>query len=250
MSLLGTLAKVAVGVAVAKGVSTMTRGGSGASGGGLGDLLGGALGGGSTGGAGTGSVFGGDRSPATTKSGGGLGELLAGRGSQSGGLGGLLESLSQASRPDDAPVAAPAGGSLGDLLNQSLQRFGEPETTPTSSQEDAARLMLRAMLQAAKCDGRIDEAEKKKLFSELGDIDREEMAFINDELAAPVDIEGLARDVPRGMGSQVYLMSLMGIDLDSKKEAEYLHQLAQALSIAPQEANAIHKRLGVPAIYR
>ena len=45
MSLVGTLAKVAVGAMVAKGVGGMMRGGSGGGGGGLGGLLGAALGG-------------------------------------------------------------------------------------------------------------------------------------------------------------------------------------------------------------
>ena len=237
MSLLKTLAKVAIGVAVAKGVSGMVRNRSGSTDGGSS--------GGSTGGAGSGTVFGGQQSPS-----GSLGDLLAGRGSSSGGLGGLLEGLSKASRPDQVQAAPPANGSLGDLLNQSLERFGEPETIPNPAQEADAKLLLRAMLQAAKSDGRIDAAEKQKLFGELGDIDREEMAFINDELAKPVDIEGLARDVPRGMGGQVYLMSLMGINLDSKAEADYLHRLAQALGVDKSEANAIHARLGEPALYR
>ena len=34
---------------------------------------------------------------------------------------------------------------------------------PTPQQDAVAGLMLRAMLQAAKCDGRIDEGEKKKI---------------------------------------------------------------------------------------
>lgn len=246
MSLLKTLAKVAIGVAVAKGVAGMARGaggsGSESGGGTLGDLL---RGGSREGG----SVFGADRDD-NRPSGGGLGEILAGRGSQSGGLGGLLEGLSKASRPSEARTAPPSSGSLGDRLNQSLERFGEPETAPTAAQEDAARLMLRAMLQAAKSDGKIDAAEKKKLFGELGDIDRDEMKFIDDELARPVDVAGLASDVPRGQESQVYLMSLMAIDLDSKAEAEYLHQLATALSIDRAEANAIHDKLGVPKLYR
>ena len=252
MSLLGTLAKVAVGVAVAKGISNISKGGG---------LTGAKPQSTSIGaGAGSGTVFGGDRSASTTQSGGpdmlgGLGEILSGRGTQSGGLGGLLESLSQASRPDgddgsaSAQVPSPAGGSLGDLLNQSLEKFGEPEAQPTQSQEETAKLMLRATLQAAKSDGKIDDGEKEKIFGQLGDIEPSEMAFIKEELAKPVDIDGLARDVPRGMGQQVYLMSLMGINLDSRSEAEYLHKLATALSITSKQANAIHARVGVPPIY-
>jgi uncharacterized membrane protein YebE (DUF533 family) len=52
---------------------------------------------------------------------------------------------------------AGAGGSSADALNQSFQKLGEPKVAPTPQQDAAAGLMLRAMLQAAKCNGRIDE---------------------------------------------------------------------------------------------
>lgn len=247
MSLLSTLAKVAVGVAVAKGVSGMAAGQKSARTGG---------------GAGTGSIFGdalsrgGSGGAANPSSGGGiLGQILAGRGTSSGGLGGLLEGLSQASRPagggagGDIQAAAPGGGSLGDLLNQSLDNFGEPETAPSASQEEAAKVMLRAMLQAAKSDGRIDGAEKEKLLGQVGDISREEMAFINEVLEQPVDIDALVRDTPRGLEAQVYTMSVMAIDLDKKTEAQYLLHLARALDIDARQANEIHTRLGEPTLY-
>ena len=275
MSLLGTLAKVAVGVAVAKGVSGMAKGegarprsggaGTGSvfddllspigstqtrngnSGGGLTDILaGGSKGGGSLGDLLSGGAGGGLAE---------LGKILAGggaaRGQSQGGLGGLLDGLSQASRPQGGaiPAAPPRGGSLGDLLNQSLDNFGAPVIQPEPAQEDAAQILLRAMLQAAKSDERIDADEKKNLLGQMGDISRKESAFINGELAKPVDVQALAQDVPRGMGSQVYMMSLMAIDLDSQNEAKHLHELARALGISPQEANAIHDRVGEPKIY-
>ena len=43
-------------------------------------------------------------------------------------------------------------------------------------------------------------------------------------MAAPVDAAALAREVPQGYGPQVYLMSLMAIEFDNRKEAEYLHR--------------------------
>ncbi len=242
MSLLGTLAKVAVGVAVAKGMASMTNKG------------------GSTGGGrpGSGSIFGGSNSPATRQSapqsGGGLqdmlGQVLSGRGGQSGGLGGLLDGLAQASRTTDAAATRPQSGSLGDLLNQSFERFGEPETAPSVQQEEHAGLMLKAMLQAAKSDGKIDAAEKEKLMGELGDISPQERDFINRELAAPIDVDGLAHAIPRGMESQVYLMSVMGIDLDNQAEAQYLHDLATTLGLEQNAVNHIHAQLGAPALYR
>lgn len=110
--------------------------------------------------------------------------------------------------------------------------------------------MLRAMIQAAKSDGTIDDAEKQRLLGQLGDdLDDEERQFIRDQMAAPVDPEALAREIPKGLESQVYLMSLMAIDLDHEDEARYLDRLARALNLDRPAVNQIHDELGVTKLY-
>jgi uncharacterized membrane protein YebE (DUF533 family) len=44
-------------------------------------------------------------------------------------------------------------------------------------------------------------------------------------------------------------MSVMGIELDQKVEAQYLHELASGLGLDRQQVNAIHDQLNVPRIY-
>jgi uncharacterized membrane protein YebE (DUF533 family) len=44
-------------------------------------------------------------------------------------------------------------------------------------------------------------------------------------------------------------MSVNAITPDNQAEARYLHELASALEIAPQTANAIHDSLGAPRLY-
>lgn len=205
-----------------------------AGGGGLGDLLGGLLG--AAGGAGAGGA-----------AQGGLGDLLGslvggGGGAAAGGLGGLLGSLTAGAAPQNDQ-------SFGDVLNASLANKGEPDVTPTPEQNAVAALMLRAMIQADKADGKIDDGEKQKLLGNLTDATPEEMAFVKHEMAAAVDIEGLANSVPNGLQSQVYTMSVMAINLDNQKEAQYLHSFAQALGLDKQAVNHIHSKLGVPALY-
>ena len=234
MSLLGTLAKVAIGIAVAKGVGgMMKRGRAGqpqttGSGGGLGDLLE-QLGGGSG-------------------SGGGLGDLIGnaprGRSDAGGNLGEIFGDFVKDAKPDREN-----NGSFGDIFNQSLERQGEPDIQPTRQQEVAAALMLRAMIQAAKSDGKIDRGEREKLMENLGEVSREEKRFVEQEFARPIDIADLARQVPRGLEQQVYLMSVMGIDLDNRTEAQYLHDLATEMGVSRDEVNGIHDHLGVPRIY-
>lgn len=302
MSLAKTLMKVAIGVAVAKGVSTLVKGGgtSGTSkaggrprgvddimdgignrsagtghrydpqaeqGGGLGDLLGqltgqssqprrrtnapkGGLddllgGGGQTGGLGDllGQLTGGGSAGrSTAQTGGGLGDLL-------GQLTGAQHGAAQA--------GGLGGGGLGDLLGAVLGGVGGATASgamtggaSSSRQEDlAAALILRAMVAAVKADGELDADEKRKLTEQLDGASREEIAFINAELEARTDVEDLAAQVPEGMEAQIYVMSLMAIDLDNQREAQHLDRLAKALALDPREVNALHDRAGVTRLY-
>ena len=293
MSLMKSLARVAAGVLVAKGMSAVIKNASASrsgqtagqasgtqsrrsggglldqilqgtqgssqgpsSGGGLGDILGQVLGGSTAaGGAGTGRRYGGPNSTGATGGLGGILDQLGGstRGGQSGGglgdlLGGLLGGAAGgalASRGSQQSNDA----SFGELLNDSLINKGEPEVAPTPEQNAMAGLMLRAMIQAAKADGKIDETEKEHLMSELGELDDEERQFIREQMAAPIDAAALAREVPKGMQPQVYLMSVMAIDFDSQDEAQYLHKLAQAMGLSPQVINQIHQQVGVQNLY-
>ncbi|UWR27846.1 tellurite resistance TerB family protein [Sulfitobacter sp. S223] len=288
MSLMKTLAKVAVGVAVAKGASAMMKngqrgstsqagglggllggltGGSAGGAGGLGGMLGG-LTGGSAGGAGglqdmLGGLLGGGAAGGSTGS-GGLGGLLeslggaqGGAGSQ-GGLGGLLGGLAGAAGAGGllgglggAVAKAPAQNdqSFGAVLNSQFDQTPEAPIEPSQDQEAAAALMLSAMIQAAKSDGTFDDAEKEKLLGQLGDVDAEEAAFVQAQLSAPIDIDGLVANTPDGMGQQVYAMSVVAIDLDTQDEAQYLHKLASAFGLQPAKVNDIHAQLGVASLY-
>jgi len=240
MGMVGTLAKVAIGAMVYKGVSGAMRGGG--AGGGLGGLLGkvgGAGGlGGALGGAGGGGLA------------GGLGGLLSGQGQgqaggqAGGGLGGLLESLGQGGQQDAA--AQPQQGGLGDLFNTALAGQ-EPQVDPAA--EKQAETFLRAMLMAARADGEIDAEEQQKITGNLGELDEQDANFIREEMSNPTSLEAFIPTVPAGSEQQVYLMSLMAINLDTQEEAQYLDKLARGLNIDQATSNAIHAKLGVPALY-
>ncbi len=285
MSLMKTLAKVAIGVAVAKGASSMMKSRSGAqtagADAGLGGLLGGLAGGAQGGGAGLQDMLGGLMGGAQGGTGAAglqdmLGGLMGGAQGGTGGLGGLLENLGGASGAGGGlqdmlgglAGSAGAGGllgalggavaqrpesnnaSFGEVLNSAFDQTPQEAIEPSADQEAAAALMLRAMIQAAKSDGKLDDGEQEKLMGQLGgDIDDGEAAFLRTEMQRPVDVNALVADVPRGMGPQVYAMSLLAIDLDSQTEAQYLHSLAQGLGMDATSVNEVHAQLGVPSLY-
>lgn len=289
MSLMKTLAKVAVGVAVAKGASAMMKKGSSGTSqtGGLGGLLGGLTGGSAAQSGGLGGLLGGlagGSSAHSSSIGGGLEDMLGGllggtsgsSGGLQGGLGGLLEQLGGAGGSSAGGLggllgglagAAGAGGllagtdetlrkrpastdsSFGSVLNSQFDATPEPAIEPSQDQEAAAGLMLAAMIQAAKSDGTFDEAEREKLLGQLGDVDAQEAAFVQAQLQAPVDVDALVSQTPKGLGPQIYAMSLLGIDLDTQNEAQHLHKLAQGFGMSPSEVNEIHAQMGVPSLY-
>ena len=108
----------------------------------------------------------------------------------------------------------------------------------SDAQEENAKLMIRAMIQAAKADGEIDDEERAKIMEHLGELEPEELAFVKAELAAPVDVNALAMDTGEQMKAQVYAMSLMAIRVDKASEAAYLDGLAAALALQACEDTA------------
>jgi len=173
---------------------------------------------------------------ATQQGGGNLGDLLGGllggQAGQGGGLGDLL------------------GAALGKQLpSGQLPSGGIQVQAPSVQQSDQAGLLISAMISAAKSDGGVDKEEQEKIVGQLGDIDQEEAAFIRAEMQKPLDVADLVRRVPRGMEQQVYVLSLMAINLDSKAEADYLDQLANSLNISNEVSNQLHQELGAPLLY-
>jgi uncharacterized membrane protein YebE (DUF533 family) len=206
-------------------------------GGGLGDILGSVLGGGnssSSGGGGLGDLLGSVLGGGKSSGGGGLDDLLKG------GLGGLLGgAIAKHAQTVDPDAPTPMPDDYGML----------PSDMEPHKANEQATLLIKAMINAAKSDGSFDKTEQQALLKKLGNVTRDEMEFIQNEFNKPVDVNGFANEVPRGMEHQIYALSLSAIDLDAQSEANYLGQLAQALRISPEEANQIHSQLGAPKIF-
>lgn len=198
-----------------------------------------------------GSVLGGGQQQSAGGLGGLLGSVLGGGQQQSaGGLGGLLGSVlggGQQAAPQQS-----AGGVLGGLLGSVLGGGEPPQVAPEqhAAANQQAEIIVRAMINAAKSDGRIDDAEKQKIVEGLGaEVSQEEIAFVQNEFNQPLDAAAFAASVPREMAGQVYALSLTSIELDSQNEAQYLGQLAQGLGIPPEVCNQIHDQMGAPKIF-
>lgn len=165
------------------------------------------------------------------------GGMLSQLGSGGTGLTGMLSALA-------GSAAAAQGKGVGGMLDT----FKTAGTAPDA--EEAAALMLRAMIMAAKSDGGIDKAEQAKILDALGDdADAEDRAYIQKQLSAKVDPEALAAEVPEAQKMQVYSASLMTIRVDTQAEADYLDRLARALGLDEAAVNLLHMQMGMQPLY-
>lgn len=188
---------------------------------------------------------------------------------QMGGMSGVQDALK--SNPQTAELAkqaeamlgrlsgGAAGGGLGRLLG-ALGGMGAAATTgvtgmldqltgttaATDMAETNARLMIRAMIQAARADGTIDAAERAVIMEHLTESTAEERAFVEAELTAPVDPLALARDTAEAARGQVYSAALMPIKADSAAEQQFLAALARGLGLDGATVAGIHAALGKP----
>jgi len=236
------------------GKSRVTRALEGTTGGSLNDLIGG-----------LGQMMG--KSSSGT---GGLGEMfsdiLSGAGSAKtaslGGLGALAGAILGGG--GKATKGAIGGGSLAMLASlafKALQSAGkkpaaaprslfEPQTTEEREEiEEDASIIVKAMINAAKADGHIDEKEVEKIIGKLDDdgLTQEEKQFFMEESRKPVDLNGIIASVGNreDMAAQVYAASLLAIEVDTVAEQNYLDALSRGLGLPEQSVVYIKSTLGL-----
>lgn len=168
----------------------------------------------------------------------GLGGSDASSGSRGNSLGGLLGGLA------GAAGGATGAGKMTGLLDRTRAM---PEDS--AEEEQVSGLMVRAMVQAARADGEIDERERQTLMEILGDSDPQETAFLQAQMTAPVDAKSLAADTPEGHEIEVYTSAVLAIEPDNRAEAEFLDELARGLNIGQRQVNDIHEANGKPPLY-
>ncbi|MND80271.1 Inner membrane protein YebE [compost metagenome] len=191
--------------------------------GGLGGLLGGLLGGGSA-----------------TGGGNGLGGLLGGL------LGGSAGGSTQGRSAGGTNYAALA--SLGMMAFQAYQSWQRSQAAAPQQAlrtvdqlsgpeaEDHSHAILRALIAAAKADGRIDKQEEQLIYAEIKrqTSDPQLQQWLDEEVSKPLDAAEVAQSAQDpAMAAEMYLASVMLVDDQQDAERAYLDELAGALQIDP-----------------
>lgn len=125
-----------------------------------------------------------------------------------------------------------------------------PSPSDTHAHEELGKSLVRAMIAAAKADGKIDAEEKEAIFGRLEtmSLSSEEKAWVFDELSSALDINAVVAraDTPEH-AVEIYAASLVAITADTAAERAYLDALASKLRLEPDLVAEIHKAAGEQA---
>ncbi len=128
--------------------------------------------------------------------------------------------------PQNAATEAPAGSGF----------------EPAAISNDAAMLIIKAMIAAAAADGRIDDREYARIVESAGGAaaSPEAKAFLENELRNPATAASLAAAVSSPAEAlQVYTAARVAIDGDNPAETGFLAELGSALGIDPGLARQV-----------
>ena len=134
----------------------------------------------------------------------------------------------KAQQPGAAGTApgAPAGTSPAVLV--------PPPALPAPQAEAHDRVLLKAMIAAAKSDGHLDDRERELVEAELrrSEADAALRAWFEGELRRPVEPADVAAGATTPeLAAEVYLASLLVVDETSTMERAYLEALARELRL-------------------
>jgi len=106
--------------------------------------------------------------------------------------------------------------------------------TGAAGEDDFALTMIRTMIAAARSDGGIDDAERKRVLDRLAvsGLSEEAERFLADELAHPVEPEVLAEAAETDAQKlAMYTAARLAVDPDTHAERSFLDRLAAALRL-------------------
>lgn len=149
---------------------------------------------------------------------------------------------------------------LGTMAMQALQNAGKKPQAPmgliepqneaeVQEVENQARIIVEAMINAAKADGRISEDEVQRIAGHLQEsgADAETLQYVLAEMQKPMQTGALvaAAGGSQELAAEVYAASLLAIEVDTQEERQYLNELGAALKLEPAVTRRLEESFGV-----
>jgi uncharacterized membrane protein YebE (DUF533 family) len=123
-----------------------------------------------------------------------------------------------------------------------------PPPTQPQALDSLGRVLLQAMIAAARADAKLDGDERRALFEHVARIElpETERADLYAALERPVEVQTLvAAATTQERAVEIYAASLLAIEVDTPAERGYLAMLAAALGLPDSLIAHIHREAGV-----
>ena len=121
-----------------------------------------------------------------------------------------------------------------------------PPKSDLAGREALGLILVRAMIAAARADGRLDAQESQVIFQRIESLgmDPENQALLVAEMGRPVDMDAIVNsaDSPE-VAAEIYLASRLAIDVDTAAEKSYLDMLAARLNLLSELVAELHRQV-------
>lgn len=121
-----------------------------------------------------------------------------------------------------------------------------PPENDSAGREALGLTLVRAMIAAARADGKLDARESQTIFQRIQTLglDPDDQALLVAEMGRPVDMDALvdSAETPE-VAAEIYLASLLAIDTDTAAEKAYLAMLAARLNLPDDLVQELHRQV-------
>ncbi len=117
-----------------------------------------------------------------------------------------------------------------------------------AGRDGLAKLLIAAMVTAAKADGTIDAEEQQAMLahSKALELTPQEQGLLFAEMAKPFDMEPVVQGASSPeIATEVYAASVVAVGTPSPAERAYLTMLAQRLELPDDVVSSLHSTLGL-----
>ena len=121
-----------------------------------------------------------------------------------------------------------------------------PAKNNPAGQEALGLTLVRAMIAAARADGRLDAKESRTIYQRIESLglDPEDQALLVAEMGHPVDMDAIVNSATSPeVAAEIYVASLLAIDVDTADEKSYLAMLAARLKLPPKLVTELNRQV-------
>lgn len=126
-----------------------------------------------------------------------------------------------------------------------------PAISDQGGQAHLELTLVRAMMAAARADGRLDAKESQAIFQRIESLDLapDVKAMLVEEMGRPVDIDAIVQSATSPeMASEIYIASLLAIDVDTVEEQSYLGMLAARMRLPQELVMELHRQVDAQTV--